>query len=301
MSTATDRIAPPPAGRPRALLAGALRELRPALPFLPALAFLGLVYAFPLGKMFLRSVHREGNLTLANYEKFFETDVYLRVLGQTFLVSLIVTLACLVLGYIVAYILAHVSRRSRNLLLVLVVAPWLTSQLARTFSWQIILGRSGPVNDTLMALGIVSEPIKFVGTTSAVYISMIHVQLPLAVLPIYSVMQGLDRRLPQVAESLGASPLRAFRDVYLPLTLPGISGAALLLFISSLGMFIFPALLGGERDLFMSNLIDQQINALLDWGVASAMSVVLLGAALVCFAIYSRFLGLERLQLGGHR
>lgn len=244
--------------------------------------------------MIRRSFGSEG-FTLVHYIRFFTTPVELRVLIDTFKISFAVTLTCIVLGYPVAYVLAQTSPRVRNILLIAVVAPWLTSTLVRNFAWIILLGRIGPLNLILLKLGLIEQPLQFIGTSLAVYIAMVHVQMPLAILPMFSVMQRIDHNLVRVAQGLGANPLQAFYYIFLPLSLPGVTGAGLLLFIGSLGFYITPILLGGTSDLFIANLIDLQISAFLNWESGSAIAFTLLLATVGVFLIYNRVMGMDRL------
>lgn len=271
-----------------------LSLLRPALPMLPAVLFLFILYGLPVLDMVRRSFGSEG-FTLAHYARFFTTPAEIQVLVDTFKISLAVTLTCILLGYPVSYLLAQTSPHVRNFLLIAVVAPWLTSTLVRNFAWIILLGRMGPINQMLLKLGLVDQPIPLIGTSLAVYIAMVHVQMPLAILPMYSVMQRIDHSLVRVAQGLGANPLQAFLHVFLPLSLPGVTGAGLLLFIGSLGFYITPVLLGGTSDLFIANLIDMQISAFLNWEAGAAIAFILLLTTVAVFLIYNRVMGMDRL------
>ncbi len=245
------------------------------------------------------SFGRQG-FTLAHYIRFFGDAIYAQVLIDTFQISFAVTLTCLVLGYPVSYFLIQVRPRVRRFILIAVIAPWLMSTLVRTFAWMLLLGRTGVVNLTLVKLGIIEEPVQLVGTSLAVYIGMVHVQMPLAILPLYSAMQQIDRSLLNAAQGLGANPLQAFLYVFFPLSLPGVTGAGLLLFISSLGFYITPALLGGASDLFIANLIDMQIR-FLNWEFGSALGFILLSAAIGMILLYNRVVGADRLVGGALR
>jgi putative spermidine/putrescine transport system permease protein len=259
---------------------------------LPLLIYLGVFYAYPVAAMMFRSVH-EPRWTADNFVQIFETGVYLHVLWLTVRISLIVTLASLVLGYPVAYVLARVDRAKSNLLMILVVVPFWTSILVRTYAWMVLLGRQGIINQLLLSLGVIDEPMRLLNTTFAVYVAMVHVLLPFMILPLYGVMRGIDENLLRAAQGLGAKPINVFCQVVLPLSLPGVSAGCLLVFVLALGFFITPALVGGPQDLMIAVLIQQQVD-LFNWPLASALAVVLLAAALLIFAAFVRTLGVEQ-------
>jgi ABC-type spermidine/putrescine transport system permease subunit I len=258
------------------------------------LLFILVFYVYPISGMFLRSFFSP-EFTLTQYVKIFDQPAYLKVLVETFKMSATVTLLSLLLGYPVAYLLSQVSPRVRNLLLIMVVLPFLTAILVRTYAWMVILGRNGILNQILMQLGIVSSPLRLMHNLFSVYLGMVQVLLPFMILPLYSVMAGIDRRLMRAAENLGANPFQVFLRIFLPLSLPGVGGGCLLVFIIGLGFFITPALLGGPSDVMISMFIETQVHSVLDFEFASALAVLLLGVTLVIFAIYSRFFGVERM------
>ncbi len=264
---------------------------------LPALAFLALLFALPLALIVVRSV-TDPVPGFAHYVTIATAEVYVRVLVSTFGLALTVTLATVVLGYPVAYALTRSRGAWRSLLVALVLLPFWTSLLVRTYAWMVILGRYGIVNKTLMALGLTEEPLRLLHTGLATHIGMIHILLPFLILPLWSVMTRLDPALTMAARSLGASPLRAFLRVFVPLTLPGVMAGAMLVFILALGFYVTPALLGGPADLTLSMLISQQVSELLAWGFASALAVTLLVATLAVLALAGRFLGLGRIWEG---
>ena len=259
---------------------------------LPLLIYLGAFYAYPVAAMMFRSIH-EPRWTADNFVQIFETGVYLHVLWLTVRISLIVTVVSLVLGYPVAYVLARVDRAKSNLLMILVLVPFWTSILVRTYAWMVLLGQQGIINQLLLSLGVIDEPVRLLNTTFAVYVAMVHVLLPFMILPLYGVMRGIDENLLRAAQGLGARPINVFRQVVLPLSLPGISAGCLLVFILALGFFITPALVGGPQDLMIAVLIQQQVD-LFNWPLASALAVVLLAAALLIFAVFVRTLGVEQ-------
>ncbi len=264
--------------------------------FLPLL-FLLTFYAYPISRMLLRSVFDPG-FTVDHYRHFFREAAYSSVLLNTFKMSISVTLLCLILGYPVAYLLASLPSRVSNLLMIMVVLPFFTAILVRTYAWMVILGRNGLINQFLMQWGLISSPLKLMHNLFGVYVGMVHILLPFMILPIYSVMTGIDKGLMRAAENLGASPARVFLHVFMPLSLSGVGGGSLLVFIIALGFFITPSLLGGVSDVMISMFIETQVNQLLNWGFASAMAVLLLAVTVIIFSIYNRFFGLER--MAGH-
>jgi ABC-type spermidine/putrescine transport system permease subunit I len=273
-----------------------VRAVRRWLPLAPALVFLAVFFVYPLGRMVALSLAApEGPLEY--YTAILASPVYLTVLGLTFKTAIGVTLLCVVLGVPTAYLLANLAGAWRNVLLVAVALPFLTSILIRTYAWMAILGRNGVINQLLQKAGLTEAPVRLLHNEFGVYVGMVHVLLPFMILPVYSVMSGIDRRLVRAAESLGASPRRALLTVYLPLALPGIASGALLVFLIAIGFYITPALLGGPRQVMISNLIEVQVIELLQWGFGSALAFVLLAATVLLMVLFDRFLGLERLTV----
>jgi len=270
---------------------------RNLLLLLPALLLLALLFAYPLLGIVNRSVYKAG-YTLDFYRQIFRVPVYLQVLGATFKVSALVTIVCLALGYPLAYMLATRRPRTAQLLMIIVVLPFFTSIIVRTYAWMVLLGRNGIVNQYLIALGLTDKPLALLYNQAGVVIGMSYVLLPYMVLTVYSVMRGIDPGLVRAAHSLGASRFQAFRRVFLPLSLPGIAGGTLLVFILSLGFFITPALMGGPGDMMIAMLIEREVEITLNWSFASALAVVLLALTLVGFAGYNRIVRLERIFEG---
>ncbi|MDP9354214.1 MAG: ABC transporter permease [Chloroflexota bacterium] len=315
MSATTHAFAPRPGERAaQAARFARLRrgvQLRYVLLALPAVAFLAVFYGYPVAAMLLRAFNDPAwgtenfrpLTTLTRDINVFGFSVpgnaYLRVFGITLQIAIVTTLATLLLAYPVAYVLAAIRPSRANLLMILVLIPFWTSILVRSYAWMVLLGREGTINRVLMGLGILDEPAKLLNTRLAVYVGMIHILLPFMILPLYAVMRGIDRNLLRAAENLGGRPWDVFRRVFLPLSLPGIGAGCLLVFILALGFYITPALLGGQRDVMISVLIAQQVT-LIKWGFASALALVLLLVALVIYVVFSRILGVERLY-GGTR
>jgi putative spermidine/putrescine transport system permease protein len=226
-----------------------------------------------------------------------EQAIYVGILLRTFWIGFVVTAVCLLLGYPLAYRLASLPLRVSNLLLILVLLPFWTSLLVRTGAWVVLLQREGVINDLLLTVGLVSEPLQLVYNRFGVYVAMTHILLPFMVLPLYSVMRGIPPHYVRAAASLGAGPVRAFLRIYLPLTVPGIAAGCLLVFILAIGYYITPALVGGANDQMVSYFIAFFTNQTINWGMASALGAVLLIATLLLFALYARLVGIDRLKL----
>jgi putative spermidine/putrescine transport system permease protein len=278
--------------RPRPGLAG-IRGDRWSLLVLPAVVFLGAFFLVPLVAMAVRSVTDPADAGLSNYERFFAVAAYVRVMTNTFWIALLTTLGCLAVGYPFAYLMTIVPGRIGGLLLIAVLLPFWSSLLVRTFAWQVLLRDTGVINRFLLDLGLISEPLALIRTTGGVILGMSHILLPFMVLPLYSVMRRIDPELGHAAANLGASPTRSFLRVFVPLTLPGVVAGCLLVFVLALGFYITPALLGGLRDQMISQLIVQQVQQALDWGFATAMSMLLLAVTLVVLFIASRAIRLR--------
>lgn len=236
----------------------------------------------------------EGNVEAAPRDQAIYRDIFARTLW----IALGVTLLCLLLGYPLAYKLANLPPRISNLLLILVLLPFWTSLLVRTTSWIVLLQREGPINQVLQATGLTNDPLQLIYNRFGVFVAMTHVLLPFMVLPLYSVMRGINPSLPRAATGLGAHPFTAFRRVYLPLSVPGIGAGCLLVFILSIGYYITPALVGGANDQMVSWFIAFFTNQTVNWGMAAALGSLLLAAVLIIYWLYLRLVGVERMRLG---
>src|SRR5215471_155649 len=288
---ASPRALDAPPGRRHVLVASTSRRWGSVgLLVLPAVAFLLVFYAFPLVRLLLVSVEAP-RWSMAHYRDFFTEPAYLRILTRTFRVSLTVTLCCLALGYPTAYVLSRVSGRRRRVLLLLVIVPYLTSFLVRTYAWMVLLGPKGVINSLLLKAGLIETPLKLLYSAIGVHVGMVHVLLPLMILPLYSVMVGIDRSLLRAAQMLGAGPVRTFLRVFLPLSLPGVRSGGVLVFLIALGFYITPAMLGGLRDSMIAMLIESQITQLVNWGFAATAAFVLLVVTLGGFSLVGRVSG----------
>jgi putative spermidine/putrescine transport system permease protein len=224
--------------------------------------------------------------------------VFVTVFGRTFWVSLVVTAACLLLGYPIAHLLASLPPRRGNVLMILVLLPFWTSVLVRTTAWLVLLQREGVVNDLAVRLGITNARIELVHNRFGVYVAMVHILLPFMVLPIYSVLRRISPQHMRAAATLGAGPFLAFRKVYFPQSLPGVTSGCLLVFILALGFYVTPALVGGGSDQLISYFIALFANEIVNWGMAAALSAILLAIVMVLLALYQSLLRGELLRLG---
>ncbi|TIW32679.1 MAG: ABC transporter permease, partial [Mesorhizobium sp.] len=226
-----------------------------------------------------------------------EQAIFLQVFVRTFLVAAAVTLATLLLGFPLAYLIASAPKGLAAVLIVAVLLPFWTSILVRTAAWTVLLQKFGLVNDFLLFIGIASDRLDLMYSRIGLIIAMTHIQLPFTLLPIYSVMRTIQPSQMKAAYSLGAKPLTAFRRVYLPQVFPGVMAGCLLTFILCLGYYITPALIGGASDQLISNFIANYVNVELNWEMAAALSFILLVFTLALFGIFARILGLDRLKL----
>jgi putative spermidine/putrescine transport system permease protein len=224
--------------------------------------------------------------------------IFVRVLGRTFAIAAAVTILCLVLGYPLAYVLAHAPARIANVLLICVLLPFWTSLLVRTSAWIVLLQREGVINSALMQAGVIDAALELLYRRAAVYAAMTHVLLPFVVLPLYAVMKSIPPAHMRAALSLGARPAVAFWRVYAPQTLPGVGAGALMVFIQALGYYITPALVGGPDDQMVSYFVAFYATRSLNWGMAAALSLALLVATMALYYVYDRLVGLDRIRMG---
>jgi putative spermidine/putrescine transport system permease protein len=259
----------------------------------PAILAIILLFVVPIGYVLLLSV-TDPAVSFEHYRRIFTVPLYGGVMLNTFKTSLIVTIACLLLGYPLAYVMARRSDWVAIILLVAVGMSFWTGFVVRTYAWLVILGNKGPVSG-LYAFAGWGRPPQLLFTSFSSTLGMTHILLPYMVLALYGVMRKIDPSYMRAAEGLGARPFGAFLHVFWPLSLPGVVNGCVLVFTMCLGFYITPILLGTPKDMMISQLISQQIEDLLAWGFASAIAVVLLICTLVLIGIYNRYAGLDRL------
>ena len=264
----------------------------------PALVMLVVMFLVPLALFFVRTF-MEFDGTVAEFieqaHDLLLSQAYLTALATTNWISLIVTLATLLVGYPIAYYLSTATGAGVSIVLLSIVLPYFTSIIVRTFSWMVLLGEHGLVNDLLMATGLANAPLSLMYNRLGVLIGMSYVLLPYMVLTLYAAMRSIDPSLLRASAGLGASGFYTFRRVYFPLSLPGVLSGALIVYILSIGFFITPALMGGQHDIMTAMLIDRALEIAVDWPSAALMSATLLLVTLALYAVYYRITDIRRL------
>ncbi|KUM26813.1 ABC transporter permease [Mesorhizobium loti] len=268
------------------------RRIRGAIIAAPIVALLLGFLVIPLSIILWGSVEGE-KLTFSHYARIFSDDTNFSVMLQTLKVGLIVTLLSLAASYPVAYLLTEIKSRALSLVTLFILVPLFTAFLIRTYAWMIILGRQGPINNTLIWLGLIREPLPLLNSTFGVVIGMVHVLMPIAIFTMYSSMVRIDHNIARAAQILGAKPVQAFLRVYFPMSLPGVFSAGILIFIIAIGFYITPALLGGPRDAMITQLIVTQMTTLLNFELSFASSIVLLLVTIGVLFFASLFIPLE--------
>ncbi|MGR5118319.1 ABC transporter permease subunit [Vibrio astriarenae] len=267
------------------------------LALLPLLTFLAMFFVLPVAEL-LSTAFGDSDFSLQHFYRLFSVPVYTGIITNTFYISIMVTVLCVLISYPVAYAMATVSSNLRKILLVMVLLPFWTSSLVRTTAWIVLLQKNGVLNSLLMELNMITEPIAFVYNLSGVLIGMTHVLMPFIVLPLYASFRSLDTSILRAAESLGASSLTIFRRIILPLTAPGVIAGSLIVFMNSVGYYITPALMGGVKQTMIAQLIADNITKELNWEFAAAISVMLLLIVLSLFFVFQHYFGLEKLMTG---
>lgn len=263
----------------------------------PALAFVAVFLLLPMLRLIGLSLQEADTaaFTLGHYEKLAETPVYLRILGITFRIAALTAFFSVLLGYPVASWLAALPDSKRSKWLFLVLLPFWTSYLVKTFAWMIMLGDKGLINSILTGTGMAESPLRLMYNEFGVIIGMVHAMMPLAILTMVPVMVNIDSRLSLAAGSMGARRAQRFWLIEFPLAMPGVAAAGLLTFITSLGFFIVPAYLGGRGQTMLAQIIIVQVQELVNWAFAAVLSVMLVLAALVAIWFYDRLFGLSSL------
>jgi len=265
---------------------------------LPALAMLICMFLVPLALFFVRSFTEFDGTTAEFIEQgrdLLFSQAYLTALGTTNWISLIVTVTTLLIGYPIAYYLTTATGVGVRIVVLSIVLPYFTSIIVRTFSWMVLLGEHGLVNDVLMTTGLIHAPLPLMYNRLGVLIGMSYVLLPYMVLTLYAAMRAIDPSLLHASAGLGASGFYTFRRVYFPLSLHGVLSGALIVYILSIGVFITPALMGGQHDIMIAMLIDRALEVAVDWPSAALMSLTLLLVTLALYAGYYRITDIRRL------
>lgn len=267
----------------------------------PGAFWLIVFFLVPLGVVFGYSFASRGpygqviwRLTLENYVRFFDW-LYIRVFLVSIWIALLTTVICLVIGYPFAFVMARVPRRWRNALLILVMVPFWTNFLVRTYAIMLLLRNEGLINSALQWLGVIQQPITMLFTTFAVVLGLVYGYLPFMILPLYASIEKFDFTLVEAAQDLGANAWHVFVRVMLPLTMPGVVAGSILVFIPSVGAFVTPDLLGGGKVVMIGNLIQQQFLTVRHWPFGSAISFVLMAVVLASTMLYFRAGGERRI------
>jgi putative spermidine/putrescine transport system permease protein len=267
----------------------------------PNLVWLALFMAGPLLTLFVISFrgYEAGRgiqdfWTLSHYVNFLTDAYHLEILGRTMRLGLVVTLWCLVLGYPLAYGLSRLRGFPRALLYFVVLLPLLTSAVVRTFGWMILLSNNGFLNRTLMDLGVLDDPIRFMYSMNGIVIALVQVLLPFMVLALDAALLNIDPRIVEAARNLGAGTVRVFLQVTLPLSLPGVLSGSVLVFTLAVSAFVTPSLIGGPRVPVMATLIYQQGMSLLNWPFGGAIAFAMLATVVLLFLIAMRLGRQER-------
>ncbi len=226
------------------------------------------------------------------------TQIYIQLYAKSLKLALYITLLTILIGYPLAYYLVSIPPRIANVLMICVLLPFWTSLLVRTTSWIALLQTNGVINSVLQSLHIINEPLEMLYTQFATIIAMTHILLPFMVLPLYSVMKGIDPSYLRAALSLGGKPIPAFIRIYMPMTVPGLAAGSLLVFIISIGYYITPALVGGTDGQMISNIIAFHMQSSNNWELAAALGSLLLAVILFMYAIYDRIVGVSNIKLG---
>lgn len=224
------------------------------------------------------------SLTLSNYTRM-GSSLYVKVFWDSIVIAFITTLATFILGYPFAYFAAKI-KKFKIIIMLLIIAPFWTNSLIRTYAWVIILNTGGIINHTLLLIGLIKSPIKMLYTYGAVIIGMIYTMFPFMVLPLYNAIEKMDRSYIEAAKDLGASRWTAFKTVTIPLTMSGIIAGCILVFIPSVGLFFIPDLMGGSNIMLIGNLIRNQFLEARDWPFGSALSIVMIAVSLILIMLY---------------
>ncbi|WP_296425096.1 ABC transporter permease [Yoonia sp.] len=228
-------------------------------------------------------------------------QIYITLFLRTMMMSVLITVSCILLGYPVAWLLANLPARKANMLMILVLLPFWTSLLVRTSAWKVLLQQQGVINDTLVWFGLVADDnrLALINNATGTIIAMTHILLPFMILPLYSVLKTIPPSYLRAAKSLGATNWTAFWRVYFPQSVPGIGAGSILVFIIAIGYYITPEIVGGTKGVFISNRIAYHISTSLNWGLAAALGAILLAMVLLLYWAYDRIVGIDNVKLGG--
>lgn len=272
-----------------------------AIFMLPALLMLAVTFLIPLAGFFVQVllVEQQPGTLLPAIQQIITSKATLTAVATTNWIAMLVTLFVLIAGYPIAYYLTQAGSINASLVIFSIVVPYFTSIIVRTYSWMVLLGRTGIINTVLQALGLIDAPLPLLYNKAAVVIGMAYVLLPYMILTLYAAMKAIDMTYVRAARGLGASGLYTFWRVYFPLSVPGVLSGSLIVFILATGFFITPALMGGPSDVLIAMLIERAVEINVDWASAAILSLLLLGVTLLLYAVYFRVTDVRRLVGGG--
>ncbi|MEZ2218319.1 ABC transporter permease [Rhizobium sp. RCC_161_2] len=259
---------------------------------MPALIFVAIFFVVPVIALLLRSV-MEPAPGLGNYAELLGSSTYLKIFANTFIVSGLVTVISLLIGFPVAWTLAIMPSRLASLIFAVLLLSMWTNLLARTYAWMVLLQRTGLINKMLVATGLIDKPLALVNNLTGVTIGMTYIMLPFIILPLYGVIRKIDPAILQAAALCGASRWQCLTRVLLPLAAPGMVAGALMVFVMSLGYYVTPSLLGGTANMMLAELIAQFVQSLVNWGMGGAAALVLLVVTLSLYAVQLRLFGVQ--------
>ncbi|WP_177248609.1 ABC transporter permease [Bradyrhizobium sp. Ghvi] len=258
----------------------------PVLLLLPIVILFSVGYVVPLAQLVLKSLQHDGAWSLKSYSEIGSSPAFVWIVLRTLSLAATVTIVCLLIAYPLAYAISKCPPRPAAFLLLIVTLPYLTSVLIRTYAWIVLLSPNGPINQLLLYLGLISEPLQLVFDSVGVYVGMVQVQLPLMVFPLYAVLARVNPSLAKAAQSLGSPPTDAFLRVTLPASMPGVISGCTLVFLSSLGFYITPELLGGPDSYLIAQGISLRVLILGNFDEAAAQSSVLMLMVIGVFLIF---------------
>lgn len=264
---------------------------------LPGLVFLTIAFILPIAVLFANSLFDGSSLSLVNYLNFVQDPVSQRAYLRTVKIAVIVTLLAMTFCYPAAYAVSRLSSKWRILLIALIILPLMTNSVARTFSWMVILGRQGLINNTLQLIGL--EPLRILYTENAVFIGLLHLFIPLMMLPLISAFENIPEDVELAARNLGASEWQIFLKVFMPLTAEGLAIGGTLVFTGCVTAYVTPAILGGSRHLMLSTLLYQKASVTLDWVGATVVAVVMFVTTLIVIYFIRLISGTQRSKPSG--
>ena len=278
------------------------KAMRPWWLLSPALLTITLLVVVPMSLILIYSFYINIDLgvdqpafSFENWSELFSDSYYHVAIWKTFRLAAIVTVLAAFLGYIPAYFIANTTFKHKWLLLLLLILPFWVSFIIRTLSWIHILGNQGAINGLLLWLGIIDEPLQMMFNEFSVVLGFLHVYLPFMILNVYVSLEGIDRNLVPAARTLGCAPMQAFREVTLPLSLPGLAAGSMLVFVLTAGSYVTPLILGGPNDFLFGNLIYDAVLSELNWPMGATLSFALLVLLGVVVVLYRRLMGMNQL------